>query len=311
MIITVTMNPAADKTAETDSIKVGGLNRLRNVVIDAGGKGINVSKTIAALGGLSIATGFIGGSAGADIEHSLQCLGITTDFVEIRRPTRTNLKVLSCDSGVTEFNEPGSAVTPDEMKSLEEKLLDYADAESGATFIFSGSLPDGVNPDVYKRLIEAVRKKGSFAFLDSDGEAFRQALTANPDFIKPNISELQQYFGENTIIHTINEQTRLCNMLIEGGVGSIALSMGERGALFVSREEAFYAPAICVKAKSTVGAGDAMVGALAYAFEKGMDFRGAAKLAVAASAGAVMTDGTRPPGIDTVTDLLERVELTP
>ena len=101
----------------------------------------------------------------------------------------------------------------------------------------------------------------------------------------------------------------MCKRLFDGGVGAIALSMGSGGALFLSGDEKFYAPAISVEAKSTVGAGDAMVGALSYAYDNGMDFKSAAKLAIAASAGAVMTEGTKPPDINTVRELLRQVKL--
>ena len=94
MILTVTFNPAIDKTAEVDELIPGGLNRLRNVMQDAGGKGINVSKTIHALQGKSVATGFLAGSAGEYIRKVLNGLAIDNDFVWVEGMTRTNLKVL-------------------------------------------------------------------------------------------------------------------------------------------------------------------------------------------------------------------------
>lgn len=306
MIVTVTMNPAVDKTVETDTITVGGLNRVGNVILDAGGKGVNVSKMIAALGGESVATGFLGGSAGNDIESVLQGLKIKTDFVRIKHATRTNLKVFCKDSGITEFNEQGAAVTPDEIKALDEKLLGYA--SPGTIFVFSGSLPHGVEADAYRRLIELVREKGASVFLDADGPAFKLALSAKPDFIKPNKYELMQYFGEEGEL-TISELTALCGRLLDMGIGSVALSMGADGALFVSRGEVLHAPGLRVKALSTVGAGDSMVGALVYAFAGGLDFKSAAALAMAASAGAVMTEGTKPPNCETVDGLLKQVIL--
>lgn len=94
MIVTVTMNPAIDKTVDIQRMEVGGLNRIQRVEMDAGGKGINVSKTIRALGGNSVATGFTGGNAGRIIEDVLKDQGITTDFVHVEGETRTNQKVV-------------------------------------------------------------------------------------------------------------------------------------------------------------------------------------------------------------------------
>ena len=193
MIITVTMNPSIDKTAEIASINLGGLNRLGNVIVDAGGKGINVSKMIKALGLDSVATGFLGGGAGVEIENMLRLQNVKTDFIRIKQTTRTNLKVLSDNYGITEFNEPGAEVTAGEMSVLREKLLTYA--APGAIFVFSGSLPPGAGDDAYFKFACDVKALGASVFLDADGEAFSDALAAKPDFIKPNINELKQHFG--------------------------------------------------------------------------------------------------------------------
>lgn len=109
MIVTVTMNPAIDKTIDIERLERGGLNRIQNVEMDAGGKGINVSKTIKAMGGESIATGFLGGRSGKVIQDVLKEQGITSDFVWLEADTRTNTKVVEKTGEVTELNEPGPA----------------------------------------------------------------------------------------------------------------------------------------------------------------------------------------------------------
>ena len=111
MIVTVTMNPAIDKTVDIGKFERGDLNRIKRVEIDAGGKGINVSKTIRELGGESIATGFVGGTSGTIIKQVLTDLGLRTDFVEVKGETRTNLKVVEETGEVTELNEPGPEVS--------------------------------------------------------------------------------------------------------------------------------------------------------------------------------------------------------
>ena len=121
MILTVTFNPAIDKTAEVDVMIPGGFNRLKNVMQDAGGKGVNVSKTIHALQGKSIATGFLAGSAGEYIQKVLNELVIENDFVWVEGMTRTNLKVLDHDMELTELNEAGPVITETEIKRLKEK----------------------------------------------------------------------------------------------------------------------------------------------------------------------------------------------
>lgn len=118
MIITVTMNPAIDKTVEIDEMKRGGLNRIIKSEYDVGGKGINVSKTIRELGGKSIATGFAAGSTGETIRRYLEENEIKTDFIEVGGETRTNTKVYEKTGELTELNELGPIITEEQTKLL-------------------------------------------------------------------------------------------------------------------------------------------------------------------------------------------------
>lgn len=304
MIITVTMNPAVDKTAEVDYIECGELNRLKNVVSDAGGKGINVSKMVAALGGKSLATGFVGGGSGAEICTVLSRMGISHDFVQVAATTRTNLKIVEHKGRVTEMNEPGVQVSDIELDALLAKLTSLASPET--LFVFSGSIPSGMGTDIYKRCIALVHAKGARAFLDADGEAFRLGLCAQPYFIKPNREELQKHFDLTSRPDT-PELVRLCQRLMRDGVEQIALSLGAEGALFLKGDSVIRVPGLRVKTHSTVGAGDSMVGALAYAADCGMPYEAGLALAVAASAGAVTTIGTKAPDRALVDSLLKQV----
>ena len=122
MIVTVTMNPAIDKTVDIDALERGGLNRIQKVEYDAGGKGINVSKTIRELGGTSIAAGFLGGNAGRTIEAVLNEKGIQNDFIWVDGETRTNTKVFEKSGEVTELNEPGPQILEEQVEQLIKKL---------------------------------------------------------------------------------------------------------------------------------------------------------------------------------------------
>ena len=118
MIITVTMNPAIDKTVEIEQLVPNGLNRIQKVEYDAGGKGINVSKTIHELGGESLAMGFLGGNAGKTIENVLTSWNIQHDFIWVEGETRTNTKVFEKSGGVTELNEPGPVINEAQVEEL-------------------------------------------------------------------------------------------------------------------------------------------------------------------------------------------------
>lgn len=306
MIITVTMNPAIDKTVEIPKFIYNGLNRIQRVEYDAGGKGINVSKTICELGGESIATGFIAGNGGRTILNVLHGRGIRCDFVEVEGETRTNTKVIEPDGTLTELNEPGPQITETDMQRLKEKLLGFASPEN--VFVFAGSIPAGVPKNIYGELITLVKKQGAKVLLDADGEAFREAVEAGPDYIKPNQVELAEYCG-------LGEDAG-CASLIEAagklqnkGVGNIVISMGKQGAMFLLDGYKAKCPGLKVKAHSAVGAGDAMVAALSYAQDKGLSKEETVRLCMAVSAGAVTTIGTKPPSRDVVEELIQKVTI--
>lgn len=306
MIVTVTMNPAIDKTVEIDRLLAGGLNRIKKVEYDAGGKGINVSKTIHELGGESIATGFLGGNAGKTIASVLEEKGIRSDFVWVEGETRTNTKVFEESGAVTELNEPGPVIGEEQMSGLLDKLQGYA--REGTLFILAGSIPNGVDKMIYEKIIRLAHEKGAKVLLDADGELFRNALPAGPDIIKPNRVELEEYAGFDYRASE-EELLEMAKKLMEQGIGTVAVSMGKSGAMFVREGYEVKCPALSVKAHSTVGAGDAMVAALAYAWNQKLNDEDTVRLCIATSAGAVTTIGTKPPARELVDELVKQVKI--
>lgn len=306
MIVTVTMNPAIDKTVDIDVLEWGGLNRIKHVELDAGGKGINVSKTIHEIGGKSIATGFIAGNTGKIIRGVMDEWNIENDFIEVSGETRTNTKVFEKTGELTELNEPGPVVEEKDVEALLEKLESYADQNT--LFVLAGSVPQGVEKDIYRKIIERVHKKGARVLLDADGELFTNALEAGPDIIKPNRVELEQYAGMDYIASE-QELLLIADRLMKKGIGTVAVSMGKSGAIFLQEGYRVRCPGLRVKAHSTVGAGDAMVAALSYAWDEGMSPDDTVKMCMAVSAGAVTTIGTKPPSREVVDSLLGQVEI--
>lgn len=306
MIITVTMNPAIDKTIDIDKLERGDLNRIKHVEVDAGGKGINVSKTIKELGGESIAVGFIGGNSGNVIKHVLESQGITTDFVEVNGETRTNMKVVEEKGEVTELNEPGPQVEKEQLECLMKKLDDYANPET--LFVLAGSIPSGVPSDIYGEITERVHQKGAAVLVDADGELFSQSLKATPDMIKPNRSELERYY-ELDYRASEQELVEMGKRLLNQGISKVVISLGQMGALFLTEAKSYRCPGLHVKAHSTVGAGDALVAAMAYSWDKKHPLESCVSLCMGASAGAVTTIGTKPPARSLVDELAAQAEL--
>lgn len=304
MIVTVTMNPAIDKTVDIESLERGGLNRISHVELDAGGKGINVSKTISQLGGKSIATGFIAGNSGKVIQGVMNDWGIENDFIEVSGETRTNTKVFEKSGELTELNEPGPVVEEKDVKALLDKLEGYAKEDT--LFVLAGSIPQGVEKDIYRQIIELVHKKGAKVLLDADGELFTKALEAGPDIIKPNRVELEQYAGMDYVASE-QELLQVAEKMMEKGIATVAVSMGKSGAIFLKEGYRVRCPGLKVKAHSTVGAGDAMVAALSYSWDEKMSSEDTVKMCMAVSAGAVTTIGTKPPSREVVDSLLSQV----
>ncbi len=307
MIYTVTLNPAVDKTVEINDFSVGTVNRVSSIRLDAGGKGINVSKVIASLGGRSIAMGILGGATGSFVKDYLDSRGIENDFSYINGETRTNLKVIDNNRGTnTDINEPGPFVGGKELDILQQKLLDNVGKNS--IVVFSGSVPDNVDKTIYARWIESVKRKGGRAVLDADRELLKNGIKAGPYLVKPNIHELGQLF--DTVIGEAEQAERYARRLVEDfGIELAAVSLGEKGALFVDKTRSLLARGLKVEVKSTVGAGDALVAALTYSLDAGAGFEEAARLATACSAANVTTSGTQAADRSVIDELQGQVLL--
>ena len=172
MIYTVTLNPALDKTVEIPSLTVDAVNRITTMRTDPGGKGINVSKVIAKLGGKSIATGILGGGTGRAILSALKDLELTTSFHFVEGETRTNMKIIDpVQHTNTDINEPGVTVSEEILHELLEELLEKLTAKD--IVVISGSMPKGSPQDTYYTWTKACREKGAKVILDADGDLLK------------------------------------------------------------------------------------------------------------------------------------------
>lgn len=309
MIVTVTMNPAIDKTLDIENLEAGAVHRVKKLVMDAGGKGINVSKCVHALGGETVATGFVGGLAGKMIETALTEMGIIHSFVPIDGETRTNVKVvdLKNEGSVTEFNEPGPEITKANMDALQKKLENLAGPST--IFTFSGSVPASVDPEIYGYFTKRLSKKQATVFVDASGPLLAEAIKAKPFLVKPNVRELCKCFAVPRGA-TEEQLIELGQRVLDMGVNTCVISRGHSGAIFMDHYQTFKTNGIQVHSHSTVGAGDAMLGALAYGLDMDLPYEECATLAIATSAGACTTLGTKPPSRGLVDELVKEVFIT-
>lgn len=306
MIITVTLNPAVDKTINISNFSIGHVNRVESVRIDAGGKGINVSKTIKVLNGESTAFGLIGGKSGDYIKEYLDTLGIKNNFIRITEDTRTNIKIVdTLNNTFTDINEGGPTVSQKEIDRIKENLLSCLDENS--VLVLSGSIPNGIGSSTYKEIIECVRPKKAKVILDAEGELFTEGLKASPYLVKPNRHELEKAFDVK--IENDSILLNVCKEILSFGIRYVVVSLGENGSIMVSRDRAIKAKGLKVDVKSTVGAGDSMVGALALSIERNYDMDYALRLAAATSTASIMTEGTQTAKYDVINELIGRIEL--
>lgn len=290
MIITITLNPAMDKTLMLDGFQVGEVNRVKSLRHDLGGKGVNVSKVLKEMGTDSTASGFLGGPLEEVFRGELMKLNIRDGFISISGNTRTNTKIVDLRSyAITDINEPGPSISEKELEEFiaaYERLLGKEDV-----VVLSGGLPPGVPVDIYKRLTRLAGEKGARVVVDAEGEALSQALKETPFMVKPNEKELAGLSGRDRL--SLEEIIFEAGKLISMGISKVLVSRGEKGSILVTRGLILLAEGLKVPVKSTVGAGDAMVAALVHALEKDLDDADLLALAQAAGAAAVMTEGTK------------------
>jgi 1-phosphofructokinase family hexose kinase len=194
MIITVTLNAAIDKSLSVPSFQLGRRHRTVEQRTMAGGKGVNIARSLKALGQPVIATGFAGGATGTHIVEQLTEESILNDFVRIRDESRTNTSVLDpTDGQQTEINERGPAVSEQEIDLFRDKLLYLA--RGAAIVVFAGSLPRAVPPDFYASLIRDLQRTDVTTVIDTDGEPLLLAARAEPDVVSPNVLEAEELVG--------------------------------------------------------------------------------------------------------------------
>ena len=228
MIYTVTLNPALDKTVEIPGMALDTVNRITEMRTDPGGKGINVSKVIAKLGGDSRAVGILGGESGRTLEKLLEGEPFATRFRFVEGQTRTNLKIIDREGHTnTDINEPGLTVTEADLDALLHDLL--AEVHAGDIVVLAGSLPKGAPQDTYRVWTSACKKAGARVFLDADGALLAEGLKAAPCLIKPNDDELSRLAGRK--LETLEELTAEGRRLLERGIERVVISLGGRGAL--------------------------------------------------------------------------------
>ncbi|MFB7647090.1 1-phosphofructokinase [Streptomyces sp. NPDC056084] len=301
-ILTVTPNPSLDRTYEVPGLARGEVLRATGERMDPGGKGVNVSRAVAAAGHRTVAVMPLGGAPGALVAELLGAEGIEVAPVPVAGHTRSNISVAEPDGTLTKINAPG----PELSAAESELLLDTVREHSGRAdwIACCGSLPRGLAPQWYADLVARAHAAGAKVALDTSGPSLIAALRERPDVVKPNAEELAHAVGRP--LATIGDAVKAAEEVRELGAGAVLASLGADGQLLVTAAGTYFASAPVATVRSNVGAGDA---SLAGFLAAGGEGPGALAAAVAHGAAAVQlpgsvmpTPGDLDPASVTVTD---------
>jgi 1-phosphofructokinase family hexose kinase len=257
MILTITPNPALDLSGEVDDIVPNEKNYVHHEKRHPGGNGINAARVIAALGVPVVATGFLGGAVGGEIEALLKAEGVACRFVPIKESTRINITVSNQrTSKQTRFSFAGSRIEREDMERLLELIRKD---ESIAMINLGGSFPPGFSMDDVRRIFDVARERGIGLVADVPSQHLKEVIPLRPMLIKPNLKEFNELLGRQlTSLEEVAEAARALNEFVP----LVCISSVERGALMVTPTASCYVKGPEVDAKSSVGAGDSMVGGI-------------------------------------------------
>ncbi|MEV5411921.1 1-phosphofructokinase family hexose kinase [Thermopolyspora sp. NPDC052614] len=292
MIITVTPNPSLDRTYHVDEFRLGELHRANYVAVEASGKGVNVSRVLAALGVPTVAVLPVGGRAGHDLATLLGETRLPCRAVHVGGAARVNVTVIEPGGRTTKVNEPGEPLTEAELDELVRQARTAA-VETGAAWVACcGSLPPGAGPELVARLVDAAHAAGARAAVDTSGAALPAALAAGADLVKPNREELAELAGRP--LPDLADVVGAAREVAAGGTAVLA-SAGSEGAVLVDggATRCLWARAPRIRPVNTTGAGDTLLAGYLAAFLG----RGAADAAVClAEAVALGTSACLVPG---------------
>ncbi|MEU6593560.1 1-phosphofructokinase [Streptomyces sp. NPDC046881] len=288
MILTVTPNPSLDRTYEVQALKRGEVIRAETERMDPGGKGVNVSRAVAAAGRRTVAVLPLGGAPGALVADLLAAQGIEVAPVPVAGATRSNIALAEADGVLTKINAPGPQLSAAEQ----ELLLDTVRSHSGDTdwIACCGSLPRGLAPSWYADVVTRAHAGGARIALDTSGRALLEALRARPDVVKPNAEELAEAVGRP--LATVGDALKAAEEVRAMGAGAVLASLGADGQLLVSDTGAWFGSARVSAVRSNVGAGDASLAGFLIAGGTGPE---ALASAVAHGAAAVQLPGSVMP----------------
>jgi len=305
LIVTVTINPAIDRTLNVDRLVFEDRAYINSTHEAAGGRGINSSLVVHSFGEQTLAVLTSGGEPGKRLEELLAHQGLPLAVVPIAGDTRTNFTVTDRHGLTVNLNEVGPEVSKAEVAAVERTVRKALDRASW--LLVCGSIPPGVHAEFYAQLIALARKKQVRSLLHCDGAALREGIEAKPTVVTPNQQEAERLLGRTllTRTHYIEAAERIRHM----GAESVALLLGSRGAVGAYADRVIEALPPRVDALCPIGAGDAMCAAYCLTLDRKDDPADALRWGVAAGTASARLAGMQFAGPDETREMYESVEI--
>ena len=308
-ILTITMNPAIDvstsveRVAHTQKLRCGPARR------DPGGGGINAGRVAERLGSTVTAIFPAGGSTGQLLRRLVDEENLCGVAIPIQEETRQDFTAFETSTGKQfRFVLSGPPLSELEwLKCLDEFVVFRTPVDF---LVLSGSLPPGVPTEFYARIAEIARSRAVPVALDASGPSLKAAVDHGVDILKPNLRELRELTGK-PLADGASCAEACQELLAAGKARIIALTLGHRGALLVTRDGAWHAGPLPILAVSTVGAGDSFLGAMVWALASGLSTEDSFRYGVAGGSAALLAPGTQLCRAADVRGLFERVVLEP
>jgi 1-phosphofructokinase len=293
VIVTVTLNPSLDRTLEVERLERGQVLRTSAPTLEAGGKGVNVTRALTANAVASVAIVPVGGGEGTELTRLLQEASIVARYVPVAGRTRSNITVAESDGTVTKLNEPGAALSDTEFDAVLETISTTATARDWV--VISGSMPPEFGPDQLTALAARVQQVGAWLAIDTSGDALVASLAARPRVIKPNRAELAEVAGRS--LRSMSDVVAAATDVRDRGVEIVLVSLGADGAGLVGPRGVIVGESRVEHPRSTVGAGDCFLAGFLSRFSTDeSDLESALLDALAWGAAAASLPGTAVPG---------------
>jgi 6-phosphofructokinase 2 len=307
LIVTVTLNPAIDRNITVDRLAFEDRAYILDNYESAGGRGINAACVIHSFGGDALAILTAGGDTGCRLQEHLSHSGFRTAVVPIANEIRTNLTITDRHGLTVNLNEAGPHVSKAEVRQMEQVI--GKNLENAEWLIIAGSVPPGVPPDFYAKLVGLAKRKKVKTLLDADGDALREGIEAGPTVVSPNQQEAERLLNRALLTrsHFLDAAGRIRSM----GPEAVVLKLGSRGAVGAFPGRMIEALPPRIEAVSPIGAGDALDAAFAWALTRKLSYEEALRWGVATGTASSRLAGIRFASLDQTEEIYARVEMRP